>query len=505
MSARDPIKVYDARWENGEFDSKEVYRLFEAALIYGRSLGAKNVTITRDARLGAATVMELAMKAALDGGFRTFACVDPVSTPQSYYLAHRTTERYGATMGLSVTASHNPGRDIGAKFTVPAVRAVGLDCGPEGGLSRVRQIYHGSERLSPSRVGTLQVVDVTAEYVDYSLRVADVADGELSGMRVVLDAMNGAAGGEIYQALDRAGAVVQPMHLLPDGNFPRGAPNPTSQGKMDDAVAAAARFVPPGEASSPIVVGLDGDGDRLVFGDSRGILSAGFSAVAILCGERFTVTDGGSVPVLFDPKVNPVSLEMWGRFPVAPVLFRNGHSQIKEYMHQIGASFAAEESGHYYHRLDLGGLQINAENSIVTALRFLGAVKSNETLLDEMWAGESRIYSTGELNYRLESDEAVDAAMIALVAEYRADGATSTSATVDGIELGGTQVNRGVDLTPGRVGLHRGWYSGYLRASTNERAVIRAFFTSGEETVGRAVSMRAVETLEKRFGATRIE
>ena len=42
--------------------------------------------------------------------------------------------------------------------------------------------------------------------------------------------------------------------------------------------------------------------------------------------------------VLYDPKVNPLALAEWGKLGVAPVLFRNGHSQIKDYMTQIGAS-----------------------------------------------------------------------------------------------------------------------------------------------------------------------
>ena len=41
--------------------------------------------------------------------------------------------------------------------------------------------------------------------------------------------------------------------------------------------------------------------------------------------------------VLFDPKVNPLALAEWGKLGVSPVLFRNGHSQIKDYMRQIGA------------------------------------------------------------------------------------------------------------------------------------------------------------------------
>ena len=49
---RDPIKVYDARWEVAEFDDAQVTRLFEATLAYGRLLGVDTVTFARDARLG---------------------------------------------------------------------------------------------------------------------------------------------------------------------------------------------------------------------------------------------------------------------------------------------------------------------------------------------------------------------------------------------------------------------------------------------------------------------
>lgn len=503
MSERDPIKVYDARWEEGEFDRAEVRRLFEAALLYGRSLGVENVTITRDARLAGPQIMELAMEAAVDGGFRTFACLDPVSTPQSYYLAHRTTVRHGKTLGLSITASHNPGRYIGAKFTVPPVRAVGLDCGPDGGLARVREIYHGGERLSRQGPGGLHLVNVSEEYTEYSLRAAPVAEGELDGIAVVLEALNGAAGAEIYRALDRAGAAVTPLDLIPDGRFPLGAPNPTSRGKMDMAVRAALQQA--GGGAEPLVVGVDGDGDRLVFGDRRGILSAGFASIAVLRNEPFPGSQGHAMPVLYDPKVSPVALELWGRYPVAPLLFRNGHSQIKDYMESSGARFAAEESGHYYHRLDLEGTEINAENSVVTSLRFLKGVHDRPELLDEMHEGESRVFSTGELNFKLDSEEAVHQALREVVDLFREEKTVIVTATEDGIDLGGTQISRGVDLRPGSIRLEPGWYSGYLRESTNEKAVLRAFFTAGDEAGGREVSSRATDLLRSRYGAEQIE
>lgn len=43
--------------------------------------------------------------------------------------------------------------------------------------------------------------------------------------------------------------------------------------------------------------------------------------------------------------MNPISLAEWGKLGAKPVLYRNGHSQIKDYMYQIKAVAAAEESG----------------------------------------------------------------------------------------------------------------------------------------------------------------
>src|SRR5690606_17213755 len=123
------------------------------------------------------------------------------------------------------------------------------------------------------------------------------------------------------------------------------------------------------EADCQAVIGVDGDGDRIVFGDRRGILTAGFAFVPILraCLESTQQAAGSGQraaappPVLYDPKVSPLALAEWGKLGARPVLFRNGHSQIKDYMTRIGALAAAEESGHYYHRITLDGLTISGE------------------------------------------------------------------------------------------------------------------------------------------------
>lgn len=492
--AADPIKVYDARWEVHEFDDAAVTRLFEATFAYGQQIGVDTVTLTRDARLGCARVLEIGIATARRMGLRTFARLEPISTPQGYFTALHVTQKYPQTMGLGVTASHNPKEYIGIKFTVPTVAAIGYDCGPLGGLAKVRELYHAPTRYPDApQPGALEILDLTREYIDFSLRAAGVQPGSLAGITVVLDAFHGSAGPEIYQALRLAGCRVEALRLVPNGEFPTGSPNPTSQNKMDAAVALA------GKIGAPAVLGIDGDGDRIVFGSPRGILTAGFAFVPILQACLSASKAPAGAPALYDPKVSPLALAEWGKLGAKPVLFRNGHSQIKDYMTRIGALAAAEESGHYYHQISLGNLTISGENSIITILLFLAALKKDAGLMDRLWAMESQVFTTGEFNYQFASDATRDAALAAVVAHFVKDGARTVTATPDGIDLQGTCLAKGVRLDPGHVKLEPRWFSGYLRIATNEKGVVRSYFSAGDTRNGEAIEQQARRVYEQQF------
>jgi phosphomannomutase len=361
----------------------------------------------------------------------------------------------------------------------------------------VRQIYHSREKLPSAAGGTLQLLDLTRQYGEFSMRQAGVAPGDLDGLSVVLDGFHGSAGPELFAALDRAGARIEPLRLVPDGNFPSGSPNPTSRGKMDQAVGRA------GEKNCDVVLGIDGDGDRIVFGDRRGILTAGFAAVPILrgCG----ISAAAPAAVLYDPKVSPLALAEWSRLGAKPVLFRNGHSQIKDYMTRIGAIAAAEESGHYYHRIAMGKMQVSTENSALTVLLFLRALRQQPKLMEHLWDMERRIFATGEFNYQFADDATRDRALEAVVHHFAAAGAQVVTATPDGTDLQGTCLSQGVNLTPGSVKLENGWYSGYLRIATNEKGVVRSYFSAADAAAGGRVQMQTRHLLEGDFAGKVID
>lgn len=508
---RDPIKVYDARWEADEFSDAEVRRLFEATFLYAHELGVSAVTFGRDARLAAGRVMGIGVDVALSAGLKVYVNPSPISTPQSYFQSLHFSRENRGTMGLTVTASHNPAQYVGVKFVVPVVHAIGYDCGPLGGLTRVRELYHSSAKLPAGR-GELTLINLAEEYVSYSLRAAGVAGGSLAGLRVVLDTFNGSAGPEIYAALTRAGATVYPLRLIPDGTFPTGSPNPTSTGKMDAAIALAK------QVDAHLVLGIDGDGDRIVFGSPRGVLTAGFAFVPILrsclatagdtcCGRGRCKEGHGKTEttVLYDPKVSPLALAEWGRLGVRPVLFRNGHSQIKDYMTGTCALAAAEESGHYYHRLKLGDVVVSGENSILTVLLMAKSLQADPKLMDGLWKLQDQVFTTGEFNYQFADDATRDAALKAIVNRCIDDGCAVATTTADGIDLQGTCVNKGVVLDPGKVKLADGWYSGYFRVATNEKGVVRSYLSAGDASFGGAKEKSIRDLLEGEFGGRRIE
>lgn len=499
MSSGDPIKVYDARWEASEFTDAEVRRLFEATFAYARILKVDTVTFARDARLAAGRVMEIGIDQAMKMGLRVYARMEPTSTPQSYFQTMWVAQEHPSCMGLTITASHNPAQYVGVKFVVPSVQAIGQDCGPMGGLTKVRELYHSDEKFAVPGGGSLTLLDLDREYIDFAFKAAGLKAGDLAGLGVVMDGFNGSCGPEMYRGLQKAGAKVTALRLVPDGSFPTGSPNPTSQGKMNAAVELARN------GGYEAVIGIDGDGDRIVFGDGRGILTAGFAFVPILKQCLAAEKGTGPFPVLYDPKVSPLALAEWGKLGAKCVLFRNGHSQIKDYMNRIGAIAAAEESGHYYHRMTLGGITVSAENSLLTVLLFLAALKRQPGLMDQLWAMQDQVFTTGEMNYQFADDARRDAAMGRIIASLQNEGARTQSSTDDGINLQGTCLERGVTLDPGNVHLVDGWYSGYIRISTNEKSVLRSYFSAGETASGRRVEMLARQICEKEFGGKVVE
>jgi len=495
-----PIKIYDARWETGDFSLQEIENLFLSSCAYGQKIDIDTVVISRDARLGCPEVVEIAVRTAQKAGFTVYLCQNPISTPQSYYNTLRVTENEPNTMGWTITASHNPASYIGVKFVVSPVRAIGMESGPLNGLTEIQNIYtsgNADSYFNEKHEGQLKLINFANDYIKDSIAWAGLEKEELHGMNVILNPLNGSAGTEVYRTLEGLGVNITALNLIVNGNFPEGAPNPISEGRMDKAIKLA------GKGTGTIVIGLDGDGDRIVFGDGNGLFSAGVAMISILtCLKSIDQSTLGRA--LCDPKVDPPSLDYWSSLGYTPILFRNGHSQIKDYMRNNNIAVAAEESGHYYHRIKKGNITIFCENSLLTILLFLKAVHEDPSLFSKMREINKSVHTSGEINYHFPTDSERDKAISLAVSLLEEDDAFISHTTTEGIELQGIAFKKGINPATKQIE-ETGWYSGFYRVSTNEKSVARYYLSSDSEKVLKHLSNQIRIICEKELCGMKVE
>ncbi len=223
-----------------------------------RVLGGAEAVVGGDTRLSTA-MLEAAFVAGLASEGVVVHRLGVVPTP---VVAFESARRH--CLGGMISASHNPYRDNGIKLFAPGGRKLGDD---------VEQRIEADVLALPGPRGDpAQLVDVE-DSPAYRQHVVDVLEGRrLDGLRIVVDAANGAASRTAGPVLAATGADVVVIHAEPDGrniNAGCGATDPTS-------LAAAVR-----EHGADLGLALDGDADRLVAVDHTGTVVDGDHIIAI--------------------------------------------------------------------------------------------------------------------------------------------------------------------------------------------------------------------------------
>jgi phosphomannomutase len=200
-----------------------------------------------------------------------------------------------------------------------------------------------------------------------------------------------------------------------------------------------------------------------------------------------------------------MALLKWAELNAEPVLFRNGHSQIKAFMKQTGAIAGAEESGHFYHRLPLKDMDVSGENSLYTILLFLKSVHQNKSIVAEIRTLQNQIYTSGEFNFEFQDDTTRDEALNAVISLFESDYAKLTTHSENGDDLDGTVVYKGVDQAGGKIHLGNDWYAAYVRTATNEKGVVRTYISSCTAEVGEKLREKIEKILRAEFQGKEIE
>lgn len=238
-------------------DANRIAQAFVKWLSNKSGIAAEDLKIAvgHDSRITAEPLKEAILKGLTAQGAKAIDC-HLASTPSMFMSTVYEEFKYNGS--IMITASHLPFNRNGMKF---------FD--PEGGLEHddITDILTIAEELSvqDADISALEEVDLISCYSAHlcdKIRVGaadpDHYDQPLKGLKIVVDAGNGAGGFFVEKVLKPLGADTTGSQFLnPDGMFPNHIPNPENK----QAMAAIKKAVLDNQADLGII--FDTDVDRM--------------------------------------------------------------------------------------------------------------------------------------------------------------------------------------------------------------------------------------------------
>jgi phosphoglucosamine mutase len=226
------------------------------------------VLIGKDTRISG-YMLESALVSGFNSAGVDVVLLGPVPTPAVAYL----TRSQRASLGVVISASHNPYDDNGIKF----FSAKGKKLSDEWESSVEKLVDQAPVWVSSAELGKAKRLDDAAgRYIEFCKSTFS-NDFTLKGMKIVVDAANGAAYQIAPKVFHELGADVIAIGCTPDGlniNKDVGATHP-------QALVAAVQF-----HQADYGVALDGDADRLQLVDNSGRLYNGDELLYLMVRDR---------------------------------------------------------------------------------------------------------------------------------------------------------------------------------------------------------------------------
>ncbi len=414
----------------------------ELALAIGRAIGSAAldtgctaIVVGVDGRDSSPRLHEQLVKGLLATGIDVID-VSTVATPMLYFACHH----LGTQSGVMITGSHNPADHNGFKIMIGGETLRGE------GIRALRDRITG-DRFRAGQ-GSYRITTINDDYIR-AVTEDVLVDG---GQRIVIDCGNGAAATIAEDLFHELGYEVVPLHCTLDGRFPNHHPDPADPDNLRDLIGAVA------EHQALLGIAFDGDGDRIGVVSATGAVVSADRLLMLFARELLSRHPGADV--VFDVKCSrdlpAVIAENGGR----PVMYRSGHSWIKEKMKETGALLGGEFTGHICFRDRWYGF----DDALYCAARLLEILSSEGRSLDELLAELPQSVATPEL--RIPVDEKLKFSLMDTIAS--------------GIMLEGARI---VHIDGVRAELADGW--GLVRASNTSPALILRFEASDDQALER--------------------
>ena len=419
------FRQYDIRGIAGQdMDEEDVETLGKGIGTYLQRKGNIYVAVGRDCRLTSDAYAERLMEGLTATGCRVVdigLCPTPVS-----YFAIRHLETQGCVM---VTASHNPAAYNGFKI------CSGVDSVYGEQIQEIRRMTENRDFQQGQ--GRIETYEILPPYVEYLLDNINLK----RPLRVGVDAGNGTGGLTSIPILANLDCELHELYTDPDGTFPNHEADPTVAGNMQDLIALVR------EKKLDVGIGYDGDADRIGVVDADGSLIYGDQLMILFSREILSRKPGATF--VSEVKCSQTMYDDITRNGGRAIMWKTGHSMIKEKMKEVHADLAGEMSGHIF----FADRYFGYDDAVYATCRLLEILADTGKTIRQLLSDVPRTYNTPEI--RVDMPDSVKFKVVEQITDYF------------------RQRENVIDIDGVRVLFSGGW--GLVRASNTQPALVMRF------------------------------
>lgn len=430
------FRAYDIRGEADKYLTNEVVTAI------GMAIGSEaldrsqdEIVVACDGRLSSPRIKKALCEGLIASG-QNVIDIGEQPTPLLYFATHH----LGTGAGVMITGSHNGAECNGLKLVL------------EGRPLAGEHIQNIKQRIDQGRYhegkGSLQEANVADAYIETI--AGDIAVAQT--LKIVVDAANGIGGVIGPRVLEELGCEVISLHCDVDGNFPNHDPDPTIAKNLDDLSVMVKQH------EADFGIAFDGDADRVCVVDSEGKAVA--PDILLMLFAQDIVSRNPGADIVYDVKCTRHLSSVISSYGGRPIMWKSGHSCIKEKMLQTGALLGGEFTGHICFKERWFGF----DDGIYSAARLIEIVSTSGLKLEELVEEYPASKSTPEIIVDTGEQQKFD------IVEALTDNAQFGSGkitTLDGI----------------RVDYPDGW--GLIRPSNTVPAITLRFEADNDEALAR--------------------
>ena len=331
-------------------------------------LGRKELVVGRDGRLSSEIYKEALIEGLTSTGCNVVnigLCPTPV-----YYFSIFHLDKDG---GMMITGSHNPPEFNGFKVSVGKSTIFGEE------IQNLRQLIdEGKFIVGKGNVSQEEIIRPYHHYIKKNILIE-------KKMRVVIDAGNGTAGILAGPLLRDLGCEVEELYCEVDGRFPNHFPDPTIPGNLKDLIDRVKKL------RADVGIGYDGDADRIGVVDDQGNIIWGDQLMILFAREILKYKKGASF--VAEVKCSQNLFDDIEKHGGKAMMWRTGHSLIKEKMKEEKAALGGEMSGHIF----FADRYFGYDDAIYASCRLIELLSKTDQKLSQLLSDVPKTFITPEI------------------------------------------------------------------------------------------------------------